>query len=492
MPSEAVRLYERLVREGLLPMDIRIVDTTKATAWRDALRAIHRNAYTGYGTATGSNAVPLAPPPVKAAKCGESDIPAAPTPTTSTPQRPDSESPVTPVTPVTLVTPVAPITRRRLDGTAADRPATPTAGLTTDTRRPPFPPTPGSPTEATLDRFWASLQHRGYMPKSTEAAVPCTAPSPRGNGPSPTSTFHDLGTFTDPASAVAELPDKGFASTGDTAPATLAAIPRGQIYQRILADQQALLDDIRTELTDRHHGLLDLYDTLGRLQALLATQAPDMPDDQEVARLIQGPITAPEAVLDLHANAVDEVRVLGTLATWDLLAVGGDPSALPPTSAGTVRVVVSADVLRDRPHATRLVGALGDHGAAVRVHNGLPGAGLSIVDDDVILPVPTPTCPAVLVVRHPLFTETARHLFESVWHHLPPADRRPPPTPVTQPVRQRILTLLAAGRSDREVAREVGVTERTIRRHVASLMEEWGAKTRMHLGALAVRHGWIT
>jgi Response regulator containing a CheY-like receiver domain and an HTH DNA-binding domain len=54
-----------------------------------------------------------------------------------------------------------------------------------------------------------------------------------------------------------------------------------------------------------------------------------------------------------------------------------------------------------------------------------------------------------------------------------------------------ILTLLSDGRSDATIARQSGVSLRTVERRVHALMDRLGAKTRFQAGAQAARRGWI-
>ena len=55
----------------------------------------------------------------------------------------------------------------------------------------------------------------------------------------------------------------------------------------------------------------------------------------------------------------------------------------------------------------------------------------------------------------------------------------------------RMLAMLAAGLKDEAIARYLGVSLRTVRRRVATLMEELGAHTRFQLGSAAERRGLL-
>lgn len=55
----------------------------------------------------------------------------------------------------------------------------------------------------------------------------------------------------------------------------------------------------------------------------------------------------------------------------------------------------------------------------------------------------------------------------------------------------QIMALLAAGASDTTIARQLGISQRTVERRVRVVMEELGATTRFQAGAIAVRRGFL-
>ncbi|GAA5067357.1 sugar-specific transcriptional regulator TrmB/DNA-binding CsgD family transcriptional regulator [Thermocatellispora tengchongensis] len=54
-----------------------------------------------------------------------------------------------------------------------------------------------------------------------------------------------------------------------------------------------------------------------------------------------------------------------------------------------------------------------------------------------------------------------------------------------------VLTLLAAGLKDDAIARQLGLSPRTVQRRVQALTERLGARTRFHAGVLAARHNLL-
>ena len=57
--------------------------------------------------------------------------------------------------------------------------------------------------------------------------------------------------------------------------------------------------------------------------------------------------------------------------------------------------------------------------------------------------------------------------------------------------RTQLLELLAGGAKDEQIARTMGVSLRTVRRRIASLLAELGVDSRFQAGMEAVRRGWL-
>ena len=73
-----------------------------------------------------------------------------------------------------------------------------------------------------------------------------------------------------------------------------------------------------------------------------------------------------------------------------------------------------------------------------------------------------------------------------------------PPAPATEsgdtllsPRERRVLDLLAQGRSNKEIARELGVSANTVKTHLANLYAKLGARRRTEAVAVARRSGVI-
>jgi DNA-binding CsgD family transcriptional regulator len=102
---------------------------------------------------------------------------------------------------------------------------------------------------------------------------------------------------------------------------------------------------------------------------------------------------------------------------------------------------------------------------------------------------------AVVIVRRSVLLDSLIALFESVWEHaveVRPLTESVLLTTGTLEAELRQLThLLAAGMTDTAIARQLGISERTVRRRVKDLMEEFGVDSRFVAGVRAAQRGWI-
>ncbi|NKI43172.1 helix-turn-helix transcriptional regulator [Streptomyces sp. LD120] len=99
-----------------------------------------------------------------------------------------------------------------------------------------------------------------------------------------------------------------------------------------------------------------------------------------------------------------------------------------------------------------------------------------------------PGSPYVLVEDAPLrpaFGALAQLLWQRA--EVPPDQRDDAPSEAER----QMLRMLMQGLTDSAVARQLGMSDRTVRRVVAQLMERLGAQSRFEAGVRAVERGWI-
>ncbi|MFI0416997.1 helix-turn-helix domain-containing protein [Spongiactinospora sp. 9N601] len=119
-----------------------------------------------------------------------------------------------------------------------------------------------------------------------------------------------------------------------------------------------------------------------------------------------------------------------------------------------------------------------------------------------ILPLASEPDPNDALVVHPsALLDALVALFETLWRgavplRLAPAGTGDPieaePGPWPRSSDTEVLTLLATGLKDEAIARQLGLSARTVQRRVQTLCEHLGARTRFHAGFLAARHGLLT
>jgi sugar-specific transcriptional regulator TrmB/DNA-binding CsgD family transcriptional regulator len=136
-------------------------------------------------------------------------------------------------------------------------------------------------------------------------------------------------------------------------------------------------------------------------------------------------------------------------------------------------------------------------GEQARVLAAVP-VKLVVADSDVaILPlVPGPGQPGRAVVLHtPVMVEPFAALFESLWSRAIPVGPESPAEPAlsdaAQPDERALVMLLAAGMKDGAIARHLRVSERTVNRRIAELIDRLDAHTRFQAGVQAAHRGWL-
>ncbi|MFG3002087.1 LuxR C-terminal-related transcriptional regulator [Streptomyces sp. NPDC048340] len=98
-----------------------------------------------------------------------------------------------------------------------------------------------------------------------------------------------------------------------------------------------------------------------------------------------------------------------------------------------------------------------------------------------------------VVIREPNTVAYLCGLFEQTWETATPFANAGDEgfAKVAGELDRTILQLLAAGLKDESVARRLGMSLRTTRRHIADILEQLGAESRFQAGAAAVRSGLL-
>ncbi|MFI7011380.1 LuxR family transcriptional regulator [Streptomyces sp. NPDC050145] len=160
----------------------------------------------------------------------------------------------------------------------------------------------------------------------------------------------------------------------------------------------------------------------------------------------------------------------------------------------TQRVVYSRESLEHADHFKRTVEPCINAGEQARVLPSVP-VKLLIIDDAyalVSLSIQEADVLNTMLVVQPCGLLSALvALFEQAWQQALPfhgSTARPGGLP---PADRRLLWLLAGGASDEVVARELGISRRTLFRRLQVLMARLGAANRFQLALQAQRQGWL-
>ncbi|MFF0435588.1 LuxR C-terminal-related transcriptional regulator [Streptomyces sp. NPDC004327] len=200
----------------------------------------------------------------------------------------------------------------------------------------------------------------------------------------------------------------------------------------------------------------------------------------------------------LYDEADDRIRALtigytGRSARPNMLAPGFREAL---ARGVTCSVVYGSHVLSDAPGREALRASI-DLGERARALPGVP-LNMGICDDRFAL-----VCPPArdwdrrhhILVRRSDLLDALIGVFESFWQIAVPLptvfetadDTGTAPTAETR----QLLTYLSGGLTDESIARELGVSERTVGRRITRLQEVLGARTRFQLGVQASRRGWL-
>ncbi|PXY23944.1 helix-turn-helix transcriptional regulator [Prauserella flavalba] len=147
------------------------------------------------------------------------------------------------------------------------------------------------------------------------------------------------------------------------------------------------------------------------------------------------------------------------------------------------------DHARTVAEPARRLGRLAQAGAEVRTLPAVPVEAL-VVDRAVAILPGGPGDIAVLGL--PSVVEAVTELIERLWPSAVPVIPGDPPEPGAPAARDReLLALLADGCTDESAAAALGVSVRTVRRMVSSLMNRLGARSRFQAGVKAADRGWL-
>lgn len=214
--------------------------------------------------------------------------------------------------------------------------------------------------------------------------------------------------------------------------------------------------------------------------------------------------TRPSAALSL-AEVIESSEVvrrrIAELSATAVRSVWAAHPSLPPAEALEVGLLLDRErtergieVRGLYPHAARRHHLHAQHlramqgvGCLVRTASVIPFRAIIIDGETAIVPRAGRDGGAA-ILRDPVTVSFIAQVFDSLWQGAStPGTEIVAPDEVADEILVSILSELALGHTDETIARRLGISTRTLRRHLAKVADEWNAQTRYQLGMEAQR-----
>lgn len=246
--------------------------------------------------------------------------------------------------------------------------------------------------------------------------------------------------------------------------------------EALVQRQQSLISQLRNQLVS----LMPLYLESRRVQRSESV-IDVVSDPDDIQQLVDN--AAKECREELVTVQPGGARPAEVLAR----ALPGDLSIL---DRGIRMRVLYQHPARANLHTKSYVRAITEAGAEVHTVDEI-SQRLFIFDRKVAF-VPGPrepgSVPPAAVIREPVLVSFLYGIFEQMWSGSTPFEIDAEGYDgVSDQLRLAILRLMATGAKDEVVARKLGMSLRTCRRHISNIMHQMGAESRFQAGALAMR-----
>ncbi|GAA4934054.1 LuxR family transcriptional regulator [Streptomyces coeruleoprunus] len=279
------------------------------------------------------------------------------------------------------------------------------------------------------------------------------------------------------AAAYAELVDAGLASAAVTGHGRVVPVPPTAGLQILSRHRAAELDASCVTVTGA-------FDTFRRLRNA------EYRDD--LVEVVTGEEIGPR-LRRAWASARAQIRQFDSPPYFPIPTATDE--ALATLARGvTQRVVYTRESLEFPGNLAGSIEPCIEAGEQARVVPSVP-VKLIIIDDAyalVSLPIEeTDVHHTMLVVQASGLFSALVALFEQTWQGALPFHGPLPGARRLLPSDRRLLALLAGGVSDDDIARELGISRRTLFRRIELLMTRLGARTRFQMALQAQRRGWL-
>jgi DNA-binding CsgD family transcriptional regulator len=247
-----------------------------------------------------------------------------------------------------------------------------------------------------------------------------------------------------------------------------------------------LLTQVHRDLTKQHDRLLQGYVAAAEVHQLqLHDRRPG-----DVPSVLAQVLTDPDEIAERWTTSIHT-----TQCVYRSIAVNDSEVPLPSQlnsqcSSMHFLELCTPDFLAD-PRGAQAIRAAVDSGVEVRTVQTLP-ARMVIVDDHfAVLGLVTGGTTGALAVRSTVLIAALIQYYDQLWETATPVGAAQPAAKTLGATEREVLALLVHGLKDEAIARHLKLSVRTVRRHIAAVMEFVDAPTRFAAGAAAQRLGLL-
>ncbi|WP_037608390.1 helix-turn-helix transcriptional regulator [Streptacidiphilus rugosus] len=295
--------------------------------------------------------------------------------------------------------------------------------------------------------------------------------------------------------------------------AALCDLTPGQVHDCLDELTQLMLVRASTEHPGQMRAVspeIGLADMLVREEVeLAARQAKLAASRAAVTRMVadraDSRATHGERLLGMDAIQT-RLDLLGRGATSEVLGVHPGAAQRPEDLAagraadteamarGVTLKVLYQDATRNDPHTTTFAQWLISKRGEVRTAPVIPQRLVIFDRTQALVPIdPADTRKGALHVAEPGIVGALCGLFDQAWSTAVPlgATRADDPTTGLSATERELLRLLGTGVTDETASQRLGISSRTVKRHMASIMERLNATSRFEAGIKAAQKGWL-
>jgi DNA-binding CsgD family transcriptional regulator len=281
---------------------------------------------------------------------------------------------------------------------------------------------------------------------------------------------------------VRDLVAKGFARERHVGGGMLVPVePSRAVDNAILVMQRQILD--------QYQSLVRMHDEMQGLQRAYLSSTRSFEAPHELVRVLTDRAEIGALSVEMCLSAEEDVASIET----EHFTKPPDPRSVRLLPAEvlargvTFRNIYSRPTL-EIPGSDEMLRNARAAGWDCRVYPALPMKMVLVDQRSALLPLDPTGMEGAVLVRAPVIVAALRMYFELLWGRATTLDGDAGKLTADQ---DRVLRLVITGMTDAAIARNTGVSERTVRRHVGALLELLQAENRVSLAAIAVREKWV-